>query len=140
MDPRVVHILPDQGAKDVNLLLRPPEAPRQKRHEKALQPDIKVHLAPVPDLLVMLVLGPRTDRPLELPLDTVLKPDLSHDVLVCRRHVKGTVQREAGFDEKLAAALDLGAFHAVIVACVWEADVLELQVAAGLEGTVGVGA
>lgn len=140
MNLGILQLRPNLCTEDHHLLLRPAKSPRQERHEKSLQPDLEIHVIPVAYLFKVFILRPYPERPLQWFLDDVHEPDLLHDVLVSRRNVEGSPKREARLEEEVSELLRLGAGHGIVITAEGSVNILELEVAAGLEGAVGGGA
>lgn len=66
MNAVVLELLPNLGTEGQSLLLRPPKNTSEQSKRKALKALINIVVAPSSNLLVVLVLRPRVEGPLEL--------------------------------------------------------------------------
>lgn len=75
----VVQVLPHVNQENINLFLRPSQAPRERRQSSRLKKKACVLIIPRPELFVFLVLGPAVCRPFESGFNHVGESDLVHD-------------------------------------------------------------
>lgn len=137
MHTPLADLLADLGAEEEDLLGRPSETAGEEGRGEALETRGEGLAAPVAELLVVLVLGPAANGPLELLLDDVSEAGVLEEGLVGRGGGEGTTELGAGLGEELAQAADVRVFgHGRVVARVGEVEVLHLEVAAGFQGAV----
>lgn len=134
-------LLPQLCNMQLRLLLCPPKHITNKQQEPIrilLQNQVRI----LPNLLDLWIRRPPTVRHLEPPLLNVHKPSLLHrpPLRVILRHVKLAPDALAAVEED-AAPLRAGAVrgHGAVVALEHGGAFKGLEVAAGLEGAVGLG-
>lgn len=130
----VPKVLPQRRHKHPHLIHTPPKPPGHQRQAHRLAPPAKVLVGQPPDLLVVLVFGPRVGGPLELLADDVDVAGLLHQVGEVVDDAEGEAEFVGGLVEVGVPLYDgrvLG--DGAVVAVDVEVDVVELEVAAGLE-------
>lgn len=122
--------LPNLPTKHNRLLNTPPQNPRKQSQTQSLESLIDIVMTPRADLLVVLILGPRIQRPLEVRTLDVGKTSVSTPFfeLVAFDHGAACL-REGLFEEGTVASDGGGGREGVVVGAVGEADFLKFYVA-----------
>jgi hypothetical protein len=130
----IPQIIPHRGCKNLHFLDTPPQCARKQRKGHALCAPVEVFADPLAQLLVALVLGPRVDGPFGRCDDNVDETCAVHHV----GHAGDCVERESGFVGAFVhegvPAEEGGVWgQAAVVAAEDKVDVVDFEVAAGLE-------
>lgn len=123
----VPKVLPQRRHKHPHLINAPPKAPRHQRQAHRLAAPAKVLVGQPPDLLVVLVLGPRVGGPLELLADDVDVAGLLHQFGEVVDDAEGEAELVGGLVEVGVPLYDGGVLgDGAVVAVDVKVDVVEL--------------
>ena len=139
MNPTIPKVATHPRDKNIHLLPPPPQAPRQQRQTKSLQPIQNIHLVPAPQLLHERVLRPAVGRPHEDAGLDVDEAGLGHPgaVEVGTVGAHGAAELARRFAEELAPAQEVGVVGCAVGGFDGEAVVLQFEPATGFEVSGG---
>ena len=138
MNTRVAQLGPDFRQEDQDLLLGQSETAHEQPLADSLQVTLDVRARPEPDLLVLGVLGPRVDGPLEDLLLDVGEAAGLEAVEVADAGVEGAAELVGCLDEVFVPLVDGGVgLQGAVVAAGGEDGIDDLDPAAGVEEAVG---
>jgi hypothetical protein len=134
VDLSVPQILPHITAHQQRLLLRPPKSTRIERQAHPLETLIRAGKTHLPNVLEVLVPGPRVGRPNLRGLDDVDETDLLQHYLVCFRVAELAAEFGRSFLQALGPCQERTLFlHGSVIADDWQDQVLQFVPTAGLE-------
>lgn len=138
MAARIRQRLAPLDAVRPRLVLAPAQAPRHEHHHQPLHVGRDVVVVPGPERLVVPVARPLVGGPLERALHDVDEAGLLHQGPVRLGQLEGAAEADGAVEElvvEVPEVVRLG--QGAVVGLHGEAEILHLEVAPGLEGSVG---